>query len=386
MDDEEMVILKDTGVTIKNNNEEILTKKVNTIDYSANMGEKQDYEYYTIKEIHEQPLTVKNTLMEESEIRKLTKKFPKFQRICFVACGTSYHASLVGKYLFETLQSITTIVVLASEFEYMSNTLDENTLVILITQSGETADTLEALKVANQKSTTLTIVNTMGSTASRIAQHVIYTKAGPEIGVAATKTYISQLTAIYLLIICMSNNNKLLKQLEKVPEYIKTILEREEQIKIIAEKYKNTSGPFFYIGRGYSHPTALEGALKLKEITYIHGEGYAAGELKHGPLALIKKDTPVVAITPPGPSHDKTVSNIKEVKTRGAKVIILGSNSDDNLKSEAADYIPFPDAITEILSPLSYIIPLQLLAYYISIQKDLNPDQPKNLAKCVTVP
>ncbi len=385
LDDNEMVILKDTGVTIKNLNGEILTKEVHTIDWSPDMAEKHGFDHFMLKEIHEQSDAVKNTLMEESEIKEVVKKFEKFQRICFVACGTSYHASMVGKYLFETLLGTPTDVLLASEFEYSSNSLDENTLVILITQSGETADTLKALKIANKKSQTLAIVNVVGSTATRIAQHVIYTRAGPEIGVAATKTYITQLTSIYLLAICMSENQELNQQLQKIPDHIQAILEMEDHIKEIARKYKNTSNAFFFIGRGFSYPTALEGALKLKEITYIHGEGYAAGELKHGPLALIDDDVPVVAIAPPGKSHDKTLSNIEEVKARGAQIIALGSSEDDILKSVAHDYIEFKDEINEIISPITYVIPLQLLAYYISIERGIDPDKPKNLAKCVTV-
>ncbi|MGA2676796.1 MAG: glutamine--fructose-6-phosphate transaminase (isomerizing) [Methanobacterium sp.] len=385
LDDNEMVILKDTGVTIKNLNGEILTKEVHTIDWSPDMAEKHGFDHFMLKEIHEQSDAVKNTLMEESEIKEVVKKFEKFQRICFVACGTSYHASMVGKYLFETLLGTPTDVLLASEFEYSSNSLDENTLVILITQSGETADTLKALKIANKKSQTLAIVNVVGSTATRNAQHVIYTRAGPEIGVAATKTYITQLTSIYLLAICLSENEELNEQLQKIPDHIQAILEMEDHIREIARKYKNTSNAFFFIGRGFSYPTALEGALKLKEITYIHGEGYAAGELKHGPLALIDDDVPVVAIAPPGKSHDKTLSNVEEVKARGAQVIALGSSEDDVLKSVAHDYIEFTDEINEIISPITYVVQLQLLAYYISIERGIDPDKPKNLAKCVTV-
>jgi len=385
LDDNEMVILEDTGVTIKNLDNEVLIKEMHTIEWSPDMAEKQGFEHFMLKEIHEQSVAVKNTLMEESEIKETVKKFRHFQRICFVACGTSFHASLVGKYLFETLLGTPTEVVLASEFEYSSNSLDENTLVILITQSGETADTLKALKIANKKSQTLAIVNVVGSTATRDAQHVIYTRAGPEIGVAATKTYITQLTSIYLLATCMTENEKLNQQLKKIPEYIKTILEMEDHIREIARRYTNTSNAFFFIGRGFSYPTALEGALKLKEITYIHGEGYAAGELKHGPLALIDDDVPVVAIAPPGKSHDKTLSNVEEVKARGAQIIALGSSEDDVLKSEAHDYIEFTDEINEIMSPITYVVPLQLLAYYISIERGIDPDKPKNLAKCVTV-
>lgn len=384
LDNREMVILDDEGITVKNLEGDIISKEIATIEWTPDMAEKQGYDHFMLKEIHEEPDAVKNTLMEEKEIRNVVKELSEFNKICFVACGTSYHASLVGKYLFETLAGLPTDIILASEFEYSSGALNKDTLVILISQSGETADTLKALKIANKKSQTLAIVNVLGSTATRDAKHVIYTRAGPEIGVAATKTYVSQLTAIYLLAILMGGKEELLKTLQKVPGYMKESLETEEQIKNIARKYKDTSD-FFFIGRGFSYPTALEGALKLKEITYIHGEGYAAGELKHGPLALIDDGVPVVAVTPPGHSHDKTLSNLEEVKARGAKVIALGSNDDPVLKSESDEFIGFSNEIDEKFSPLPYVIPLQLLAYYISVERNIDPDKPKNLAKCVTV-
>ena len=384
LNDNEMVILDSDGVVIKDMDGNILDKEVHTIEWTSDMAEKGGYKHFMLKEIHEQPDVVKNTLMEFSEIEKVVDKFPEFNRICFVACGTSFHASLVGKYLFETLLGIPTDVVLASEFIYSEGALDEQTLVILISQSGETADTLRALKIANKKSETLAIVNVLGSTATREANHVIYTRAGPEIGVAATKTYVSQLTSIYMLAIAMNGDKNLLEKLKMVPNYMKHALEAEDHIIEIAKKYKD-SFDFFFIGRGFSYPTALEGALKLKEITYIHGEGYAAGELKHGPLALIDDDVPVLAVVPPGDSHDKTLSNIEEVKARGASVIALGSSEDDDLKSEAHDIIGFEEEITEMLSPLPYVVPLQLLSYYISVERGIDPDKPKNLAKCVTV-
>ena len=384
LNDNEMVVLDPSGVLIKDMDGNILDKKVNIIEWSSDMAEKGGYKHFMLKEIHEQPEVIKNTLMEFSEIEKVVAKFLEFKRICFVACGTSYHASLVGKYLFETLLGIPTDLVLASEFIFSEGALDAKTLVILISQSGETADTLKALKIANKKSETLAIVNVLGSTATREADHVIYTRAGPEIGVAATKTYISQLISIYMLAIAMNGDNKLLETLQIVPNYVKHALEREDEIIQIAKKYKDSSD-FFFIGRGFSYPTALEGALKLKEITYIHGEGYAAGELKHGPLALIDDDIPVLAVVPPGESHDKTLSNIEEVKARGARIIALGSSEDEALRSEANDIIGLKEEITEMLSPIPYVVPLQLLSYYISIERGIDPDKPKNLAKCVTV-
>ena len=384
LEDNEMVILSEDGITIKDSEGNIVEKEVFVIDWTPDMAEKGGYDHFMLKEIHEQPKAVKNTLLEASEIKKIVQSFPKFNRVCFVACGTSYHASLIGKYLFENLVGISTDVTLASEFEYSAETLDENTLVIVITQSGETADTLKALRLVNHKAKSLAIVNVVGSTVTREAEYVVYTRAGPEIGVAATKTYISQLTSIYLLAICMSGRMELLEKIENIPDYMEVILENEDFIKKIACKYKDAQD-FFFIGRGFSYPTALEGALKLKEITYIHAEGYAAGELKHGPLALIDDGVPVVAVAPPGKSHDKTLSNIQEVNARGARVIGLGSSKDEDLKSETSDMIEFKDEIDEIFSAIPYVIPLQLLSYYISVMKGIDPDKPKNLAKCVTV-
>ncbi|MGF7118974.1 glutamine--fructose-6-phosphate transaminase (isomerizing) [Methanobacterium oryzae] len=384
LEDHEMVILNEDGILIKDSEGHEIQKEVFTIDWTPDMAEKGGFDHFMLKEIHEQPEAVKNTLLESSEIEKIVKDFPKFNRICFVACGTSYHASLTGKYLFEKLVGIPTDVTLASEFEYSADTLDENTLVILITQSGETADTLKALRLVNHKAKTLAIVNVLGSTITREAEYVVYTRAGPEIGVAATKTYLAQLTAIYLLAIHMGGKKELLEKLNKIPSYMKSSLQKEEHIKEIAQKYRDAQD-FFFIGRGFSYPTAMEGALKLKEITYIHAEGYASGELKHGPLALIDDGVPVVAVVPPGRSHDKTLSNVEEVKARGAHVIGLGSSLDDDLKAEVHDLIEFDDEIDEMFSSIPYVIPLQLLSYYISVMKGIDPDKPKNLAKCVTV-
>ena len=305
-------------------------------------------------------------------------------RICFVACGTSYHASLTGKYLLESLAGIPTDVILASEFKFSAKTLKEDTLVIFISQSGETADSLKALDVANQTSKTLGIVNVAGSSITRRAQYVIQTQAGPEIGVAATKTYVSQLTAIYLFAALKAENQQLLDELEKVPKYIDEVLEDVESIKSMSKRY-NYAKDFFYLGRGYSYPTALEGALKLKEISYIHGEGYAAGELKHGPLALIDEGIPVVVVIPPGESHKKTMSNLEEVKSRGARVLAFGAWDDEELVEKAPEVFGINPRVSEIIAPLVYVVPLQLLSYYITIEKGFDPDKPRNLAKCVTV-
>ena len=279
---------------------------------------------------------------------------------------------------------IPTEVLLASEFKYSAKALNDKTLVIFISQSGETADTLKALDVANETSKTLAIVNVRGSSATRRADYVIQTQAGPEIGVAATKTYVSQLVAIYLFSALLGEDMELLNRLEKVPDYIEEVLQKQDEIKEISKKYKRDKDAFF-IGRGYSYPIALEGALKLKEISYIHAEGYAAGELKHGPIALIDINIPVVVVIPPGQDHKKIMSNLQEVKARGADVLGIGAIGDDDLISESDDTFLINPEVDDIIAPLVYIVPLQLLSYHVSVIRELDPDKPKNLAKCVTV-
>lgn len=381
----EIVILEESGVTIKNENGEVIQKEIETIDWTPNMAEKEGYDYFMIKEINEQATAVKNTLTEKTNIAKIVDDLrDEINRVCFVACGTSFHASLTGKYLIETFAGIPTDVILASEFKYATNTLDNKTLVIFISQSGETADTLKALDIANETSKTLGIVNVAGSSITRRANYVIHTQAGPEIGVAATKTYLSQLTAIYIFAALLAVNDNLLEELNKVPEFIEELLIETDTLKDIAKKYKDNDD-FFFIGRGYSYPIALEGALKLKEITYIHGEGYAAGELKHGPLALIDEDIPVVVILPPGEDYMKTMNNLEEVKSRGARVIAISSDNDETIASKVDDIFTIKSEVSDVIAALVYIIPLQILAYYIAIERGLDPDKPKNLAKCVTV-
>ncbi len=380
----EIVILDREGVVVHDEFDNVVNKDIETINWTPEMAEKEGYDHFMIKEINEQGIAVRNTLTQRDNIQEIIDDVGDLQRICFVACGTSYHASLTGKYLIESLAGIPTDVILASEFKYSANTLNDKTLVIFISQSGETADSLKALDVANETSPTLGIVNVAGSSITRRAKYVIQTQAGPEIGVAATKTYVAQLTAIYLFAALISKNQELLNELDKVPEFIEDALESVDLVKELSKRY-NYARDFFYLGRGYSYPTALEGALKLKEITYIHGEGYAAGELKHGPLALIDEGIPVVVIIPPGDNYRKTMSNLEEVKSRGANVLAIGSGDDDSLKAKANDVIAINKDVKEIIAPLVYIVPLQLIAYYITLEKGHDPDKPKNLAKCVTV-
>ena len=380
----EIVILDKNGVVVHDEFDNAVNKEIETINWTPEMAEKEGYDHFMIKEINEQAMAVRNTLTQRDNIQEIIDDIEDIQRICFVACGTSYHASLTGKYLLESLAGIPTDVILASEFKYSANTLNDKTLVIFISQSGETADSLKALDVANQTSKTLGIVNVAGSSITRRAQYVIQTQAGPEIGVAATKTYVAQLTAVYLFAALISNNEELLEELDKVPDFIDEVLENVDFIKQLSKRY-NYADDFFYLGRGYTYPTALEGALKLKEITYIHGEGYAAGELKHGPLALIDEEIPVVVVIPPGDTYKKTMSNLEEVKSRGANVLAVGSADDESLKAKSNDVIEINPEVKEIIAPLVYVVPLQLIAYYITLEKGHDPDKPKNLAKCVTV-
>jgi glucosamine--fructose-6-phosphate aminotransferase (isomerizing) len=391
-DDDEIVILDGNNVTIKDLNGNIKDKEVQIIEWSEEMAEKDGYAHFMLKEIHEQERVVEDTLTVREDIEEIVSKLDKIKRICFIACGTSYHAALTGKYLFEHYAHIPTDVILASEFKYSVNTMDKETLAIFISQSGETADTLTALELAKMTSKTLSIVNVLGSKATRLSDHVVYTKAGPEIGVAATKTYISQLVCIYLIAASLAkykNNDEIfyenvLDKLEKIPESIKKVIESENQIKDIAIKYKYPLN-FFYLGRGLSYPTALEGALKLKEITYIHAEGYASGELKHGPLALIDYCVPVLVLAPHGISYKHVISNMAEVQARGADIIAICSSNDNLENFNISDRFSIDEEINELFAPLVYVIPLQLLSYYISIYRGLDPDKPRNLAKCVTV-
>ena len=382
----EIVVLNPDGVIVKDEYDNVINKEVTTINWSPEMAEKGGYDHFMIKEINEQDTAIQNTLTQRENVQQIVDELKgDINRVVFVACGTSYHASLIGKYLIEPLAGIPTEVLLASEFKYSARTLDEKTLVIFISQSGETADTLKALDIANETSKTLAIVNVVGSSMTRRAQYVIQTQAGPEIGVAATKTYVSQLTAIYLFAGLLAGDEELLSKLEKVPDYINEILKDSDVIKQLSVKYRYAKD-FFYLGRGYAYPTALEGALKLKEITYIHGEGYAAGELKHGPLALIDKGIPVVVLLPPGENLEKTMSNLEEVRARGADVLAIGARKDKEQFTNAKDVFLINGEVDEIIAPLVYIVPLQLLSYYVAISKEgVDPDKPKNLAKCVIV-
>jgi glucosamine--fructose-6-phosphate aminotransferase (isomerizing) len=394
LDDREYAVLTKDSWTVKNlDTGESIEKPVHEIEWSLEMAEKAGYPHFMLKEIHEQPKAIRDALHGNAEIiHSVAEEIAKYDRIFIVAMGTSYHAGLVGKYLFQRLAKRVPIVEDASEFRYeLEDVIDENTLVIAITQSGETADTLAAMKLAKKKGAkVLAIVNVVGSMATRIADFTLYTHAGPEIGVAATKTYTTQLTVLTMLALELARvlgtaEEEYLKRLEKelnaVPELVERVLKHDSALRELAEGLKEKRD-FFYIGRGISVPTALEGALKLKEISYIHAEGLSAGELKHGPLALLEEGVPVVAIAPSGRTFDKVVSNIEESKARGAYIISVGDRAELMRVSDVFLEMPRMD---ELLTPIVYVVPLQILAYHLAVLRGNDPDKPRNLAKSVTV-
>jgi len=394
LDDNEYAVLEKDSCTVKElGTGEPVEKEVRTIDWSLDMAEKGGFPHFMLKEIYEQPAAIAEAIHGNLDhIGAVAKEIASHDKIFIVAMGTSYHAALVGKYLFQRLAKKVPIVEDASEFRYeFEDLVDENSLVIAITQSGETADTLAAMRLAKRKgATVLAVVNVVGSMATRIADFSIYTHAGPEIGVAATKTYTTQLAVLTMLAMEMGKVlgtvddgrlSALREGLNAVPDAIREVLKHDESIKEVAEGLKD-SKDFFYIGRGINVPTALEGALKLKEISYIHAEGLSAGELKHGPLALLEDGVPVVALAPPGKTFDKIVGNVEEAKARGAHVVILGE--DEGLKRVADTLIAMPP-VDELLTPMVYIVPLQLMAYHLAVLRGANPDKPRNLAKSVTV-
>lgn len=380
----EIAVLTKKGIEIHNENGNAVEKAFQHIDWSPEMAKKEGFDHFMIKEITEQSMAVKNTLGQKANIERIIEEIGDVKRICFVACGTSYHASITGKYLIESLAGIACDVVIASEFKYTAKTWDEDTLVIFISQSGETFDSRMALKEARKTSKTLAIVNVAGSAMTEEAEYYIQTQAGPEIGVAATKTYLAQLTAIYLFAGMMAKNDRLIEELYKVPEYIDEAVSKSRKIKELSKRYDFADNAF-YLGRGFSYPIALEGALKLKEITYIHAEGYAAGELKHGPLALIDEKVPVIVVIPPGDDHDKTMVNLEEVKARGAMILSVCGEGDVKTAQNSKETIEISPEVKDIFAPLVYTVPLQLLSYYVTLEKGYNPDKPRNLAKVITV-
>ena len=404
LDDKEMVVLTQEGcrtLTIKNTE---INKKVEEIKWDLAKLEKADFSHYMLKEIFEQPETITNAfrgrlnakhgIVKLGGIMRLNEYLTGINRIIITACGTSWHAGLVAEYIIEELTGLPVEVEYASEFRYRHPVVDKKILVIVISQSGETADTLAALREAKKRGAkVMGIVNAVGSTIARETDGGIYIHAGPEIGVASTKAFTSQITAFYLLSVYLSGllgkasekrDKILLKALEKIPEQVKKILKKSDEIKKLAEKFVNTNN-FLYLGRGYNFPVALEGALKLKEISYIHAEGYPAAEMKHGPIALIDEKMPVVFIaTGNSTIYEKIMSNIEEVKARKGIVICVATEGDKEIE-KIADHVIYIPKTEEMLVPLLSVIPLQLLAYHLAVLRGCHVDQPRNLAKSVTV-
>ncbi len=381
LEDNEFAFLTREGARIERDGKNIARKPMR-INWTPEMARKEGYEYFTLKEIHEQPRTITDTLMDEKSIDEVAEFARRFLRIEVVACGTSYHAGMVFKHLIQKFARIPCETIIASEYKYAPVT-DSKTLVLAISQSGETADTLAAVKEAKVRGArVLALVNVLGSSLTREADKVFYTHAGPEISVVSTKAFTSQLAALAHVAFELANRKEMIEHLRTIPNVVEEILKRENEIEELARKLKDKND-FFFIGRGISHPTAMEGALKLKEISYSHAEAYPGGELKHGPLSLLEKGVPVIAIAPNDETKSKMLGNIKECKARSALLIAL-SDSDEILE-EADLKIRMPAGIAPELTPIVYIIPLQLLAYHIATMRGLDPDKPRNLAKSVTV-
>lgn len=403
INDGELAVVRKDSIWITNRRGEPVTKKVFEVNWNAEAAEKGGYEHFMLKEIHEQPKAVRDTLSGRlaadnsavvlNELKWTEEYVNSFSRIFIIACGTAYHAGLVGKYYIENLARIPVEVDIASEFRYRKPIIDDNTLTIVISQSGETIDTLAALKEAKRLgSKTMAVTNVVGSSIAREAEQVVYTWAGPEIAVASTKAYTTQLIVMFLLGAYMAGfrgtvepdrMKELLGRLRDIPSQISETLEDVNPIKAFAQQYGYNDDVFF-LGRALDYHVALEGSLKLKEISYIHAEAYAAGELKHGTLALITRGIPVVALATQKGVYEKTLSNIKEVKARDAVVIGVAARGDSELH-KYTDHVIFVPETDELLIPLLTVLPLQLLAYYTALTRGCDVDKPRNLAKSVTV-
>ena len=402
LDDGEMGVLTRNGYEVLDLNARRVRKGVSRIDWDLDQIEKGGFDHFMLKEIFEQPTTIQNTmrgrLVVDEGFSKLgglnltRQQMLDLDRIIITACGTSWHSGLIGELYIEELARIPVEVEYASEFRYRNPLVTKNTLCVVISQSGETADTLAAMREAKRRGArTLGLVNVVGSTMAREDDGGIYLHAGPEIGVASTKAFTSQVIALALLTLKLGRlremsvvkGRQIAQAMLRLPEQIQSILDRAGEIEALAEQFKNATN-FLYLGRGYNFPVALEGALKLKEISYIHAEGYPAAEMKHGPIALIDENMPVLFIAPHDSVFDKIVSNIQEVKARGGKVIAITSQKEDVLENLIDYEIRIPQT-EDMLYPILSVIPLQLLAYYVAVKRGLNVDQPRNLAKSVTV-
>ena len=384
--DGEIADITPEGVNIYDFSGTPLTKEITVVPWDIISAEKAGFKHFMLKEIYEQPKAVGDTIRGLiSSGSELPFSLKSFRRVLIIACGTSYHAGLIGKLWIEKYAQVPVEVVFASEFRYSDSPVSEQDLVVAVSQSGETIDTKFAVNYARERGAyTLAIVNVVGSSIDRESDYTLHTHAGPEIGVAATKTFLAQLAALYFLASSEHpQKERLLEELLKVPSMIEKTLEDADIVEKIAQKYMKMKD-FLYLGRYLSYPIALEGALKLKEISYIHAEGYPAGEMKHGPIALIDERMPVVVVAPQDRVYEKTISNIEEVRTRKGKVISVGFRGDEKLEKLSEEFIPVP-AVEEDLSPFVTSVPLQLLAYHIASKLGLDVDQPRNLAKTVTV-
>lgn len=398
----EFVHIVGDKVTILNENREVVNKEVNEITWDVEAASKGGYEDFMLKEIYEQPNGVKETLVrrlnENGEIHlddiKMTKEdLENINRVYIVACGTAYHAGLIGKFAIEKFAKIPVITDIASEFRYRDPFIDDKTLLILVSQSGETADTLASLRYAKERGARiLSVTNVVGSSIARESDDVFYTWAGPEISVASTKAYTTQLVSFYMIAldfaikkgtITREYYNGMIEKLKEMPSKVEEALKQEDHIKEIAKTLKEKHSAF-YLGRGLDYNIAMEGALKIKEISYIHAEAFAAGELKHGTIALIEKGTPVVAIASQGELFEKMVSNMEEVRARGAYVIAVAQEKNKEVEKSADEVIYIPN-VEDVLSSILTVLPLQLLSYYVAVERGCDVDKPRNLAKSVTV-
>jgi glucosamine--fructose-6-phosphate aminotransferase (isomerizing) len=403
LEDGEYAVLDDKKVEVFTADDQKVDRPPTKILWDAVMAEKEGYRHYMLKEIHEQSRAVRDTftgrMFEESgevyfnDLQFTPEEWSRIDRVHIVACGTSWHSGLVGKFLLESAGRIPVEVDYGSEYRYREPIIDERTLVIGVTQSGETADTIAGMQEAKRKGAKLiSICNVLGSAATRMSDGVIYTNAGPEIGVASTKAFTTQLVALYLLSLYIrqlrgddkDEIRRAMHELSTIPHKIEHLLKsQEKKIQQLANRYHNAQD-FLFLGRGVHYPIALEGALKLKEISYIHAEGYPAGEMKHGPIALIDENMPIVAIATRTSVYDKVVSNLQEVKARDGKLIAICDEGDEAMQKLADEYIEIPQTV-EPLQPILAVIPTQLLAYYIALRRGCDVDQPRNLAKSVTV-
>ena len=399
VEDGEVVALTREGVRLWTLDGEEVQREPFHIDWDLEAAEKGGYPHFVLKEIHEQPETIANALRGRLDGQRVTlpelERLPleRVNRACAVACGTSYYACLVGKRLMEEWARLPVEAAVASEYRYSNPVVDPQTLAILVSQSGETADTLAALRLVKEKGTpTLALANVMGSSLARGVDSTLYLQAGPEIGVVATKTYTAQLVVLALLALELARRRGHLRQAEigeivgelrALPEKVQIILKGEEAIAKVARKYADRQS-FFFMGRGVDYPTALEGSLKLKEISYIHAEGYPAGELKHGPIAMLDSQVPVVALALQGGQYEKMLANIQEIKARKAPVLALATEGDEEIKGEVDEVIYVPQTM-EMLKPMVAVVALQLFAYHVAKERGCDIDKPRNLAKSVTV-